>query len=157
MTGLRRAAAALVGLLVVTTLTGCASETDRYCGELRAQKQTLSELALHSGKPGTDVLTQTLEVWRDLRDKAPGDIQDEWTTLVFALEGLVDAFHAAGTTPDRYDPASPPPGVSKQEAQELQDAAAKLASQRVIEAGNAVEQHARDVCQVDLGLSAQGG
>lgn len=154
MRGVRRAAAASLGLLMVVTLAGCGSETDRYCGELSAQKQTLADLAVQSGKPGKDVLTQTLDVWRDLRDKAPADIKDEWNTLVFALEGLVDAFHAAGTTPDKYNPASPPPGVSKQEANDLQDAAAELASDRVRKAGDAVEQHARDVCNVDLGLSS---
>lgn len=150
-------AAGSVALLVVTALTGCASETDKYCDELRTKKQQLADLAVEADKPGKDVLTQTLDVWRDLRHTAPGDIEDEWTTLVFALEGLVDAFHAAGTTPDEYDPASPPPGVSKQEAADLQDAAAELASPRVRDAGDAVEQHARDVCKVDLGLSSQGG
>ena len=150
----RRAAAAFAGLALVASLTGCAGETDRYCGELRAEKQTLSELAVQSDKPGKDVLEETLSVWKDLRDKAPADIEDEWTTLVFALENLVDAFHRAGTTPAEYNPASPPPGVSKQEADELQDAAAKLASERVRAAGRSVEQQARDVCDVDLGLSS---
>lgn len=154
MSRVHRAAAASLGLLLVTSLTACASETDSYCEDLQAQKQKLADLALESGKPGKDVLGQTLDVWRDLRDKAPGDIEDEWTTLVFALEGLVDAFHQAGTTPDKFNPASPPPGVSKQEAQNLRDAAAELASERVRKAGDAVEQHARDVCKVDLGLSS---
>jgi hypothetical protein len=153
-----RARSVALGLVVATTaLTGCAGETDRYCDELAEQRQTLSDLAVQSGEPGEDVLDDTLRVWRTLRDEAPGDIEDEWTTLVFALEGLVEAFRAAGTTPDEYDPASPPPGVSEQEAEDLQGAAAELASGRVTAAGDAVEQHARDVCKVDLGLSSQGG
>jgi len=147
----------LLGLVLVGTLTSCASRTDQYCDELRTQKQTLADLAAESGRPGKDVLDRTLTVWQDLRAKAPGDIEDEWQTLVFALQGLVEAFHKAGTTPDRYTPASPPAGVSKQEAKNLQDAAAELASERVRAAGDAVEQHARDVCKVDLGLSSQGG
>jgi hypothetical protein len=147
---------ALTGVLVVSLLGGCASDTDRYCGELRQQKQTLSDLAVQSEKPGNDVLANTLDVWRKLRDKAPDDIHDEWDTLVFALEGVVEAFDAAGTSLADYDPAHRPPGVSDAEAKRIEDSAGELTSSRVTKAGDSVEQHARDVCQVDLGLSGGG-
>jgi hypothetical protein len=145
------------GLLLLVLLTGCASETERYCAELEDQKETLSDLAIRSGEPDSEVLTETLAVWRELRAEAPGDVADEWSTLVFALEGLVEAFEAAGTTPGEYDPASPPPGVSEAEAKRLEDAAAELASPRVASAGTDLQQHARDVCKVDLGLSTGEG
>ena len=90
---------------------------------LAEKKQTLTELA-ESGDG--DVLEETLVVLRDLRDEAPSDIEDEWSTLVFALEGLVDAFEEAGTTPGEYDSTSPPEGVSDAEAQKLEAAAAEL-------------------------------
>lgn len=153
----RRSGAMLLGLLLVTPLTSCASETESYCAELESQKETLADLAVRSGEPGTDVLGETLDVWRDLQGEAPGGIADEWTTLVFALEGLVEAFEEAGTSPAEYDPANQPEGVTDAEAKKLEAAAAELASQRVVEAGQGVEQHARDVCKVSLGLSAQGG
>ena len=154
----RRTWPVLLGsLLLVTSLAGCASETESYCDELEAQKDTLADLAVRSGEPGTDVLTETLDVWRELRDEAPGDIEDEWSTVVFALEGLVDAFEEAGTTPGEYDPASPPEGVSDAEAKKLEAAAAELASRRVKTAGDGLEQHAQDVCKVSLGLSSRGG
>lgn len=148
---------AVVGALLATTLVGCADETESYCDELADQRETLNDLAQRSGEPGTDVLADTVEVWRDLQEQAPEDIADEWATLVFGLEGLVEAFEEAGTTPGEFDPASPPPGVSDGEADRLRDAAAELASPRVTEAGEAVEQHARDVCEVDLGLTGGGG
>ena len=157
MRAVRRAAAALSGVLLVSSLAGCASQTETYCSELEDQKQTLADLAVRAGRPGEDVLTPTLEVWKDLRDEAPDDIADEWSTLVYALEGLVEAFDAAGTTPGEYNPASPPKDVTEAESQRLQDAAAELASERVSAAGEAVEQHARDVCKVDLGLGTGGG
>lgn len=146
----------LAGVLVAGLLGGCASDTDRYCGELEQQKETLADLAVRSEKPGNDVLTQTLDAWRTLQEKAPGDIADEWSTLVFALEGVVEAFDAAGTSPGEYDPAHRPAGVSDAEAKRIEDAAAKLTSSRVEKAGSSVEQHARDVCRVDLGLSGAG-
>jgi hypothetical protein len=145
------------GLVLLALLTGCASETEQYCAELEDQKGTLADLAIRSGEPDSEVLAETLDVWRELRDEAPGDVADEWSTLVFALEGLVEAFEAAGTSPGEYDPASPPPGVSEADAKRLEDAAAKLASPRVASAGTDLQQHARDVCKVDLGLSTREG
>jgi hypothetical protein len=157
MRRVRRAWPVLLGLLMAGFLTGCASETESYCSELGTQKDALADLAVRSGEPGGDVLGETLDIWRDLRDKAPGDIEDEWSTLVFALEGLDEAFDAAGTTPAEYDPDSPPESTSRAEAQRLEDAAAELASERVTAAGEGVEQHARDVCKVDLGLGTGAG
>jgi hypothetical protein len=158
MKAVRRGGVGLVAVvLVLASLTACASDTDSYCAELEKQKETLADLANRSDRPGEDVLTGTLDVWRDLRDEAPADIADEWSTLVFALEGLVEAFDDAGTTPEEFDPASPPEGVGKAEVKRLEDAAAELASGRVTAAGESVQQHARDVCKVDLGLGSAGG
>jgi hypothetical protein len=142
-------------LLAAVALTGCADETESYCGELADRKQELADLAVRSDEPGTEVLEQTLQVWRDLRGAAPGDIADEWSTLVFALENLVEAFERTGTTPEQYDPADPPEGLEPAEARRLEGAAAALRSPRVSAAGQDVEQHAKDVCQVNLGLAGQ--
>jgi hypothetical protein len=142
-------------LLVVAGLTGCTDETASYCDELAGKKQQLAELAVRSDEPGTDVLAQTVQVWRDLRGAAPGDIADEWSTLVFALENVVEAFDRAGTTAEEYDPADPPKGLDAAEARRLEGAAAALRSPRVSAAGADVEQHAKDVCQVNLGLAGQ--
>lgn len=148
--------AGLAALALVLGLGGCASDTERYCDALEEQKSELTDLAARSEDPDTDVLAETLDAWRDLHEQAPDDIADEWDTLVLALEGVVDAFEAAGTTPSEFDPENPPAGVSADDVQRLEDAAAGLVSERVIAAGDGLEQHARDVCKVDLGLGAQG-
>ena len=50
MRGVRRAWPVLLGsLLLVTSLAGCASETESYCDELETQKDTLADLAVRSG------------------------------------------------------------------------------------------------------------
>jgi hypothetical protein len=157
MRRVRRAGIALVGLVLVASTTSCASETESYCAELEEQKQTLTDLATGSTDPSGNVLEETLEVFRTLREAAPGDIEDEWSTLVFAYEGLADAFGAAGTTPGEFDPGSPPEDVSDAEAERIEGAAAELRSQRVVKAADGLQQHARDVCKVDLGLSSGGG
>lgn len=157
MSRVRRAGIALSGVVLVASTTSCASETESYCAELEEQKQTLTDLATGSTDPSGNVLEETLEVFQTLREAAPGDIEDEWSTLVFAYEGLADAFEAAGTTPGEFDPGSPPEGVSDTEAERIEGAAAELRSQRVVKAADGLQQHARDVCKVDLGLSSGGG
>lgn len=157
MSTARRRTTLTLAVMLVIPLSGCASDVERYCAELEEQRSTLSDLAVRAGEPGSDVLGETLAVWRELRDQAPGDVSDEWSTLVFALEGLQEAFEAAGTSPGEYDPASPPSGVTEAEADRLQDAAAELASPRVAAAGEGIQQHARDVCKVDLGVTSGQG
>jgi hypothetical protein len=139
-------------LLTLTGLTGCSSTTDSYCDALEDQKQTLTGLAGSSAEPGTDLFGDTLKVFQDLRDEAPDDIRDEWDTFVFAWEGVADAFDDAGIDPQQYQPGTPPPGVSAEQARAIEQAAAELRSDRVVDAGTGIEQHARDVCKVDLGL-----
>ncbi len=151
MTGVRRTLPVVMGTMLAVSLTGCAGDTERYCDTLSEKKQTLTDLA---ASKDADALGQTLEVLRDLRDEAPSDIEDEWTTVVFAYETLADAFDAAGAEPGAYDPASPPEGVTDAQARRIEGAAAELRSARVMQAADGLEQHARDVCKVDLGLGS---
>ncbi len=140
------------GLLALATLTGCSSDTESYCGVLEERQQELTALADRVDQPDVDIFGESLTIFEDLQDAAPGDVRDEWDTLVFAWQGLADAFDDAGTTPQEFNPSAPPADMDPAEVSALQDAAAELASQRVIDAGDGIEQHAKDVCKVDLGL-----
>lgn len=144
---------AVLGLVAVLT-AGCASETETYCADLAERRDELTELA---ASPDAAALQETRDVLAGLRDSAPADIEDEWSTLVFAYETLVDAFDAAGTTPAEYDPQNPPEGVTAAESRRIEGAAAELGSRRVLAAADGLEQHARDVCDVDLGLGSGRG
>lgn len=148
---IRRGIRPLCCLLLVGALSGCASETEEYCDSLADQKQVIADLAGEANKPQAD-LFDSLPVFRELRDDAPGDMADEWETFVFAWEGLADAFDAAGVSPDEYDPGDTSSGVSKEQSRAIEDAAQELRSTRVVDAVGEVEQHANDVCNVDLGL-----
>lgn len=146
-----------VVVLLGALVSGCASETEKYCGALEEQQSRLAELALGADEPGEDLLQQTLEIFRELQGEAPGDIADEWSTLTFAYEGMVDAFDGVDTPLAEYDPAEPPADVSEEEAQRITDAAEELRSPRVTEAADGIQQHARDVCKTDLSLTGGGG
>lgn len=139
-----------VGVLLAASLTGCASDTEQYCGTLRSDRPTLNRLASTS-RPGSHVVPRTLAVFTDLRDKAPDDIRDEWDTMVFAWQTLGAAFRRAGVDPAAYRPGKTP-GVSARQDQAIRDAAAQLSSARVLDASRGIEQHAQDICNVDLGL-----
>ena len=144
----------LVAGLVLTPLllAGCGSDTEAYCDELRDQQPALDRLARSAQRPSDELFDDSLQVFQRLRDTAPGDIRDEWDTFVFAWQELVDAFGAAGISPADYQPGHPPDRVGDQQLDAIEDAAAALRSPRVVDAGSGIEQHANDVCKVDLGL-----
>lgn len=145
--------AAVAALLVLPLpLTGCGSDTEAYCDELRSQQPALDRLARGAQRPADGLFTESLQVFQSLREQAPADIRDEWDTFVFAWQGVADAFAAAGIGPAQYRHGDPPPGVSDRQLEAIEDAAAELRSPRVVQAGSGIEQHARDVCNVDLGL-----
>lgn len=149
MTGVRRRLPAVLGAVLVVSLAGCADEQERYCGSLQEEKQTLTDL---SGRTDDEVLDDTIEVFRDLQGRAPDDIRDEWSTVVFAYEALAEAFDDAGVSPSEMEGGAPD-GLSEEQAERIEGAAAKLRTPRVMGAADAIEQHARDVCKVDLGLA----
>jgi len=131
-------------------LTGCSDATEDYCGVLDDQRQALTELA--GAGSGSGSVTEILDVIGLLREASPEDLRDEWDTLFFAWEGLVEAFQAAGVTPQDYRPGETNGDLTEAEDQAIQGAAADLRSARVVEAARGIEQHADEVCDVDLGL-----
>ena len=148
MTGVRRRLPAVLGAVLAVSLAGCADEQERYCGTLQEEKQTLTDLA---GRTDDGVLEDTVEVLGELQEAAPGDIRDEWSTVVFAYEALAGAFEEAGVSPSQLEDGAA--GLSEQDRQRIEGAAAELRTPRVMEAADAIEQHARDVCKIDLGLA----
>jgi len=140
------------GMLVLASVSGCADQTEKYCSTVKDDQQELTDLRKNAGKPGNDFFGESLAVLEGFRDEAPDDIVDEWDTIVFGWQGLAEAIEAAGVDAGEYQAGNRPPGVSDAEAKAIEGAALKLASSRVVDASDGIEQHARDVCKVDLGL-----
>lgn len=146
-------------LLVAGGLTGCGHSTESYCSSLKQDKAKLTRLAADSAKPGktgTDALGDTVGVLSGLRDDAPDDIADEWDTLVGALQGLSGAIKDSGADPSDFASGKQPAGVTVGQYKAVQQAAAELRTTRVQQAGASIEQHAQDVCKVDLGTGLGG-
>lgn len=142
--------------LALPALAACTSRTESYCAELRDQQEALAELALGSRDPGPELYPDLLGIWRELQEEAPDDLADEWATLVFSMEGFLEAVQRAGATPESFDPDRPPPAATESEVAAARDAAEDLVSPRVFTAAESVQQHARDVCKTDLSLTGRG-
>lgn len=152
-----RLASALASLVIaLPVLTACTDQTGRYCAELEDQQKALADLALGSRDPGPELYPELLGLWRELQEEAPDDLADEWSTLVFAMEGFLEAVERTGATPESFDPDRPPPGATESEVAAARDAAEKLVAPRVFSAAESVQQHARDVCKTDLSLTGGG-
>lgn len=141
-------------MLLATGLSSCASQAERYCSALKSDQHRLARLTSESGRSGSagsTALKQTVSVLSDLGDKAPDNISDDWTTLVDALSGLVDAIRESGADPADFQGGKNPAGVTQGELHAVQEAAAERQATPVQQASQSIEQHASDVCKVDLG------
>jgi hypothetical protein len=157
--GERRAlATAAAGLLLCGLVAGC-SGTRSYCSTLKKDQRQLASLAKRSAAPGakgSTALADTVDLLSELSDEAPDDVADQWDTLVTALRGLQRAIAAAGAAPADFAGGRRPAGVTTGQYAAVAQAAAELRATPVQQAGTSIEQHARDVCKVDLG-SGLGG
>ena len=141
--------AAVAGALA---LTGCSSDPQaEYCEVLEEESTVLTDLAEQSATPGTDVLTPSLAAIERLRDAAPAELRDEWDTVLNAWSALAEAVADVGVQPEDYRPGEPPERLGRKDQRRLAEVASKLAAPRVVEAAGAVEDHALEVCDVDLG------
>ena len=102
---------------------------------------------------GGDALLGDLPMFRDLADKAPDDLTDEWQTFVNALEGLQDAIHDAGVKPSDFRHGKIPASVTGDDQQSIAAAADTLSSAPGGQRRRPASRHqGRDVCKVNLGL-----
>lgn len=141
-------AAGGVGLLALRG--GDDDPFETYCAEVEEQRGHLGE-ALATGGAETGLIT-ALPIFRELMEKAPEDIIDEWSTVVAHVEQLADVLDDAGVDPATYDRKDLPEGVTTEEREAIDAAATALGSQVMHAAMEGVQQQARDVCGTPLVL-----
>lgn len=149
MAGVKRAAVAFLAALVLTTASCSEEDPDEaYCEVVRREQKVLDDLA---GQPrGTDVLTPLSESLQRLQDAAPPELEDEYATVVNAYEGLVDAVERAGVDPAKVRGGKLPADLDPATKRTLRQTAAQVAAPRVTDATLGIEDHAQQVCHVDL-------
>jgi hypothetical protein len=138
----------LLAALVLLPLSGCGGDaTDDYCAAVEEHQAELTEIVAAGGPTA---LLRALEQFRDLQDRAPSDIADEWQQVVGRLSDLDDELVAAGIAPETYDRDAPPEGLDAGERARIEAAAKALVSPETAGALEGLQQQARDVCQTPL-------
>ena len=140
---------ATLAVVLLLALAACGDTTESYCEDLEKQRKQIAEM-IESGSPSA--LLSNLPMLRDLAEKSPDDLADEWQTFIGALEGLDEAIEDAGVLPSDFKDGQPPAGLSEADKKAIADAAGQIRTEDVVAAASGIEQQARDVCKVNLGL-----
>lgn len=136
-------------VLLLGALVGCGSAEEDYCRALEAEQQRFAEMQQDSS--GLGLLAQRSLLDR-LAEKAPDDLQDEWQTLLGALDAFDRTLADVGVEPEDFVDGAPPAGLGAEQRARIARAADELASADVVAAANGIEQQAKDVCKLQLGL-----
>jgi hypothetical protein len=97
-------------------------------------------------------LLEHRQALRNLADKAPDDLIDEWQTFLGALDAFAHTLDELGVKPDDFVDGRPPAGLDAQARSRIAASASELSSADVVDAANGIEQQAKDVCKLQLGL-----
>lgn len=135
--------------VLLPLLAACGSDPDDYCSAVEDHQQELSDI-VGSGEP--DALLRALDIFRDLQDRAPDDITDEWQQVVGRIEALAEALDDADVDPATYDRDHPPADLTEEQKARIDAAADQLGSGTTLRALQDLDQQARDVCRTPLTL-----
>lgn len=142
----------VVALVASLALTGCGqSQGESYCDAVSARSKDLADMVQSQS---ADALLSRTSMLQRLSAKAPSDLRDEWQTFLAAVEGLRRALRAADLRAGDVADGNFPAAVSTAQKQAVMAAATRLSSGEVAAAADGIEQQARDVCKVNIGLGA---
>ena len=163
MTRGRRWPAVVAVVVVVALVAGglgvfLLNRGDDYCATLRDSNAELAAVVGESAESATGSFADSLEVLERLAEDAPDQIAGDWSTLVIALRGLRDAFVEAGIDLDEAEVRVDDLAQASPEAQAaVTTAATELRSPAVGRATASIEDHAQQVCGVQLGSTDSEG
>jgi hypothetical protein len=144
--GARRAAAGLVALALLGLPVACGDAEASYCDALRSRQE------IFAGDGSSDGFLDALPDLEELAEKAPDDLRDEWQTFTGALETLDKTIVAAGVKPRDIVGGRKPATVTDAQWTAITTAADSLSSVDVAQAVDGIDQQAKDVCKLQLGL-----
>lgn len=146
----RRTAVATVLLAVLGFAgSGCGDEEAGYCQALSADQELFAQM--QDDTSGLALLEHRSALHR-LADKAPDDLSDEWQTFLGAVDAFAQTLDDLGVKPGDFVDGRAPAGLSETERARIASAASELSSDDVVAAANGIEQQAKDVCKLQLGL-----
>lgn len=155
---LRRAAGAAVAGLLLATAVGCGNPVnlitggdsiDDYCAALNGDRTRFADMIAQDSPVA---LLDATAMFESLASKAPDDITDDWQTLLLALRGLQKALDDAGVKASDFVDGKPPASLDKATRKQIVVAADQVSASTTVDAVDAIDQEARDVCKINLGL-----
>jgi hypothetical protein len=120
-----------------------------YCSDLKAAKKEVDAV---KGGDFSD-LEKTTDAMHKLAGEAPDEIKDDWETLVAGIDKLVAALKKAGLDDDdmaTLQSGQIPDGVDMAALQSLMTEIQSLDTDEFQKAGDNINKHAKDECDVDL-------
>ena len=138
--------------LSVSSLSACGgSGSDAYCKELKADKAYFESFS--SSTPDFDKIDAAFTKFHDLADKAPDEVADDWKVIDGAMTTVENALKDAGikfADLPQLQQGKMPEGVDAAKLQELAPKLQSLSGAKFEKAGDAIEKHAKDECNVTL-------
>jgi hypothetical protein len=138
-----------VGALLLLLPQACGGGGDEYCSAMSADQKLFAQM--EDDPSGVGLLAHRTALHR-LGDQAPDDLSDEWQTFLGAVDAFAKVLDDAGVRPGDFVDGQPPAGLSTDERTRIAHAASELASPDVVDAADGIEQQAKDVCKLQLGL-----
>lgn len=123
-----------------------------YCKDLKKAQSTFSDVSAND----FDTLDSAITTFHKLADEAPSDIDAEWKTLDGAFVKIEDGFKAAGIKMSDLGDIQKgkiPAGADVSKLSSLASSFSEISSDKVLKAQKAIEKHAKDTCDVNLGSS----
>lgn len=123
-----------------------------YCKELKSAKSTFAKVS----ESNFDALDDAIATFHQLADSAPDEVKTEWQTLDSAFGEVEKAFESAGIKMSdlaKIQKGEIPPGADVSKLASLGDSFAAITSEKVSKAQATIEKHAKDTCDISLGMS----
>lgn len=148
-------------VLLGVSLTACGGSSDNsakggsdgdYCKKLASAKTTFAKVS----QSDFDALDDAIQTFHDLADSAPSAVKTEWKTLDSAFSEVEAAFKSAGIKMSdlaNIQKGDIPKGADVSKLASLGDSFSAITSEKVTKAQATIEKHAKDTCDVDLGMS----
>lgn len=149
-------------VLLGASLAACGGSDDKakadsggggdYCKQLESAKTTFAKVS----ESNFDALDSAISTFHELADTAPAEVKTEWQTLDSAFGEVEAAFESAGIKMSdlgEIQKGKIPPGADVSKLSSLGDSFAAITGEKVATAQATIEKHAKDTCDVDLGMS----
>jgi hypothetical protein len=146
---------AAAATLLAGVLSGCGGgggDTEAYCDNLDQAKTDIEALSAQDiGK-----FDQAFETIHQVAEDAPDEVQDDWKVLDDALTEIETALEDAGlelSDLGGLQSGQIPEGVDQAKLLALGEKVQSIASDEVEQAGDNIQKHAKDECDIDLSTS----